>query len=162
MGTDAGAYGELKIYHLGMGVVSCQAEGQKAYLVKYSPQALPLVWPTIQPWLEKTLSEAPPWWRLSDIHERCLNGDLIAWVACIGDKAYGMLLTGIEQYHEAKVCGVPWIGGSKMPAWIGAAQYIIESWAKAAGCTHLSGGGREGWARVANMKNYGPILSKDL
>lgn len=154
-----------QVYHIGMDVCICRVEPENShdvYLIKYSPQTVDFVWPTVEPWLAKTLSEAPPWWRIEDLHQRCKKGDLMLWVACVDGKPLGVILSGLDKYHAATVCGVPWIGGNKMMLWIGAAQKIIEQWAKEAGATFLCGGGREGWARVAGMKQCGITLIKEL
>lgn len=131
-------------------------------LIKYTKETFHTIWPVIEPWIAKSLSVAPPFWSISDIKKRCEAGGYIVWVAHINGKPYGTLLTGLERFDEAMVCGVPWIGGSKMPLWIGDAQEIIEAWARDAGCAFLTGGGREGWARVSGMKEKGINLYKEL
>jgi hypothetical protein len=152
----------VQVYHLGMGVHICRPQEGDVFLMKYSVETLDLVWPTIAPWLGKTLAEAPPWWTLEDLYERCKNGNLIVWIACKDKKPLGVLLTGIDKYKNTSVCGVPWIGGNKMLLWIKTAQEIIEQWAKEAGCTFLTGSGRAGWSRIVGMKDYGPTLIKKL
>lgn len=121
-----------------------------------------MVWATVEPWLLKTLEVAPPWWKIEDLYEKCINGNLVPWVVCLDNKPKGIILTGIDQYTTTRVCGIPWIGGEKMMLWISTAQEIIEQWAKEAGCTFLSGSGRAGWSKVARMQDYGPTLIKEL
>lgn len=155
----------VEVYHIGLGVNICRPAEKREkdiYLLKYSLEALDLIWPTIEPWLQHTLTQAPPWWTVGDLYGKCKRGELVAWVACIDNKPYGVLLTGIDVYEKAKVVGVPWIGGSKMLVWIETANEIIEAWAKAAGCSYMTGSGRAGWGKLLNMKDYGPTLIKEL
>jgi hypothetical protein len=131
-------------------------------IFKYAPSNFGEVWPIVTPWLEKTLEVAPPYWALSDLERMCANGNYILWLVAIDNKPVGILLTEIIKFDTCLIVSVPWMGGSKMRAWIGRAQEVIEQWGKAAGAKYLAGGGREGWGRVASMKNYGSLLAKEL
>lgn len=155
----------IDVHHIGLGVHICRptkGNGRDVFLMKYSAETMDFVWPTVEDWLKKTIESAPPWWTIEDLYLKCKRGDLIIWIACVDNKPLGVLLTGLDTYAKARVVGVPWIGGTKMRLWIEAAQEIIETWAKAAGCAYMTGSGRAGWAKIIGMEDYGPTLIKKL
>lgn len=134
----------------------------QVHILKYAPSNFGEVWDIVAPWLEKSLKEAPPYWTLPDLKRKCENGEYILWMAAVDYKPYGVLLTEIIKFDSCLIVSVPWMGGSKMPAWIGKAQEVIERWGRDAGAKYLTGGGRVGWGRIASMRNYGCLLAKEL
>lgn len=120
------------------------------------------VWPIISGWIESCLKVAPPWWTLESIRRRCESGEYVIWLVLLDNKPCAVALSQLEQFDTALICNVPWIGGRGMRHWLPFLQEIIESWAKDAGATHLSGAGRRGWSRMAGMKEIGTILAKEL
>lgn len=120
------------------------------------------LFPIVDPWLEGSLKTAPLWWKLSDLHRMCVKGDYVLWLILVDKKPQGVALSSLDTFDGGIVCGVPWIGGKRMPIWFAELQRIIEWWGRDAGAKYLLGSGRKAWARLAGMRHYGSLLVKEL
>lgn len=120
------------------------------------------LWPTVQNWIEGSLAVSPPFYSADSIRQMAENGDYVMWLISLQGDLVGVAMSELVQYPVALVCNVPWIGGKRMPLWIAEFQRMVEQWGRDAGATHLTGGGRKGWARVAGMEEKGITLVKEI
>lgn len=132
------------------------------HIYKCPREAVPYIWGTVAGWLQKSIDVAPSWWCLEDLYDYCQQGEMVLWLIMLNGKPCGVALATLEQYRKHLVCGVPWIGGKGMTAWLPKLQEIIEQWAREAGATYLAGTGRRAWTRTANMIEYGVLLVKEI
>ena len=72
------------------------------------------------------------------------------------------LVIKVEQYPRRRVLEVPYIGGKHLSLWKDAVIARLEEAGRAAGCSHIAGFQRKGWARAADFKISGVILTRDL
>lgn len=132
------------------------------HIYKCTRESVSEIWPMVEGWLKKSLRVAPPWWRIQDLYDLTMKGDYVMALITIEAKPCGVALAELVKYPSALVCNVPWIGGKGMPVWLPKLQEIIETWAREAGAEYLSGAGRRGWAKAADMQEIGTILIKEL
>jgi hypothetical protein len=118
-------------------------------------------WPTIGPLLAPLIDDEGLY-RPTDILVQCIRGHALAWVAVRNHDIIAAMITRIEAYPRKQVVVVPYIAGTGMRSWAALFLRELEAYAMAKGCTRLAGGMRRGWARVADFKEMGVVLWKDL
>ncbi|HZS83824.1 MAG TPA: hypothetical protein VFA50_13195 [Stellaceae bacterium] len=97
-----------------------------------------------------------------DVRRDCIEGTAQLWLACGAEGIEAAIVSRILAYPKCKVCQVPLIGGRRMREWLPAMQAMIETYARANGCTLMEGSGRSGWRRAAGFEEIGPILMKEI
>ena len=116
-------------------------------------------WARCRPYLEAALEHADGAYALEDVARRVEEGRAQFWP---GRRC--AVVTEIYDYPRLKACNF-WLLGGDLRELL-ALQPIIETWARAQGCTRMLGGGpRAGWARVLGSRGYRPawtIYCKDL
>src|SRR5882672_11441289 len=127
------------------------------------PSHVAMLWPQIRAFVLSAMRLGyDEFYGEADIRQACIDGAMQLWVAC-GDTAIeAAIVSRIVRYPKRAVCQVPLIGGRRMATWLSAMQAMIESYARANGCTHMEGAGRLAWCRAAGYRNIGPVLMKEL
>jgi hypothetical protein len=121
------------------------------------------LWPLVRDYIRAAMRHGyDEFYAESDIRRDCASGNAQLWVACDAEGIAAALVSRIAAYPKRRICQVPLIGGRDMRRWLEPMQTLIEDFAREHGCTHMEGGGRSGWCRVAGYQNIGPVLMKEL
>ena len=91
------------------------------------------VWNIAEPFLKKGIDRMLGAYRLDELKEDCLKGNLLLW---IGKTAEYALLIKVSQYHSYKSCAILAIGGDNMNDWIEEMKEI-EDHARSQGCRDM-------------------------
>jgi GNAT superfamily N-acetyltransferase len=122
-------------------------------------ETAPQAWARCRPWLEAALERAGGTHGIDDVARLVERGDAHFWPA-----AACAVVTEFYFYPRLKACNF-WLLGGNLKALL-ALQPVIETWARAQGCTRMLGGGpRAGWTRVLAPRGYRPawtIYCKEL
>jgi len=127
---------------------------------------LHVVWPDVEPMLQKALDVSPKGYTTEAIHAELLQGTLGLWVVL--DKMHvpvAAITTRITDLPEARVLAMDWIGGSRMAEWFEQAMATLEDYARVHQCTQLQGYGRKAWERWLSPCGWKPAYmtyKKDL
>lgn len=110
-----------------------------------------VIWPQLVPFIDAALKVDPLGrYRVQDILDYALCGRLRLWVSYDQDlRSFEMVgATEIVQFPACRVCHVWFVGGRNMKAWLGEILSMIEDYARAQGCDHMTSSGRRGWIRA--------------
>lgn len=104
------------------------------------------VWPDVLPMIEAVAKRAGCIWTVDSVRERLKAGTMQLWVATVGDRFGGIVVTDVHPSAAGKTCSLPIIWGDRLDQWIDRLD-VIEAWAREAGCVRLEGIGRDGWQK---------------
>lgn len=119
-------------------------------------------WPLIKPWVDETVGYSAGCYESVDLYRSMLNGELRLWLVIEEGKPLAFAMTRIEKHPRRWLLAVPFIGGNRMTEWWKLLLEQLTTYAKFVGCDGMTGGGREGWGKLAGFKNRGCWLVKDF
>ena len=99
------------------------------------------------PMLEPAIKQSDGRWGLYDVIALLLQGHMHLWLACNESGIVAAMVTRFIDYPRLRTCGLLFIGGKGMRAWLEHEDTVAE-WAKGQGCSELEGYARKGWLRV--------------
>lgn len=136
----------------------------KAEIVPCHPDHLEVVWPVIEPWLERALKFGPDLYASGDIKALVANQMMILWIAIDEKEIIGFCIVSVVKYPRCTVGDIHWTGGAvhKGKAWLDEMFEVLKAWAKHSGCQKLGGGGRRGWIEKYGFKEHGVMFELDL
>ncbi len=121
------------------------------------PHIVPL-WLEVAPLLKRPLDrDHAGRFQVEDVLAMLLQGRVRLWVSWNAEtKAIEMAaVTEIVQYPRLRELKIWLIGGNNMRAWAKEGLSMIEDFARAQGCSVVSGAMRRGWIRVAASSGLG-------
>jgi hypothetical protein len=122
---------------------------------------LGLLWPQVEPHIAHALDrDAFGRFLPHDVLSSLAKGDAKLWISWNDEEraAEAAMVTEILQFPRCRECHVTIIGGRNKQAWLEPFFETLETYARAQGCTQMSGMGRKGWERVmARLPGYRPF-----
>ena len=121
------------------------------------------VWPQIERFVARTLKRDPlRRFELGDVFGLVASGKSKLWTAFDRerDEFDGFVVTDIIVWPRAQECRAWLIGGQHLRLWQDEMRHMIEAYARAQGCTHVTGSGRKGWLRMPGYEDVGPEIVK--
>lgn len=109
-------------------------------------------WHLAEPWVRSAVEYA----LLETVESykaRCLGRTAQLWLIRDKDRVAGAAITEVYDTPAGLTCAVPVVAAESLEDVLAPCFVIIESWARAEGCTRLQGYGRLGWTRA--LKAYG-------
>ena len=127
---------------------------------------VPFLWSVVGPLIDKALiRDGSGRYIADDVLKLLIEAKAQLWVAWNGETRAidAAIVTEIMHFPRLKDCRIWLIGGRNMRGWIKLARETIEDFARANGCTYLSGGMRKGWLRMGvGWRQSGVNIEKDL
>jgi hypothetical protein len=124
---------------------------------------IPGIWDKVVPLLEKAMKHSEGEHTMDTLLETLETQNSQLWIGHEDGEIVHAGITHILIYKTGKKAAeIFYLGGSRMKEWLEHIN-IIESWAKAEGCTSVRIIGRKGWEKV--MKDYKPLyltLTREL
>ena len=111
------------------------------------------LWPHVREYIAKVLRrEGSGRFETSDILAILLRGEAKLWVVWNKDTktADAAIVTEIVEYPRLRECRI-WIVGGRpgtFKAWVYDTRDTLDEYARAQGCTFITGAMREGWIRI--------------
>lgn len=131
----------------------CDIQPVSHHIDAVSLELLPIVWPHISHFLEKSLNKTTS---LDAVYNAVMNGDAKLWLIH-SDKANGCVVTGISNGIGAIVhCG-----GESIKDWIHLLSVIEEDF-KNNGCIQYQWAGRQGWERIMKYDEKDTLYTRYL
>jgi len=126
-----------------------------------------LIWPSARPHIVRALGEdTVEHYRPQDILALLLQAKARLWVAWDAERraVIGAVVTEIIEFPNGLRELRAWlVGGRNMKQWFKPGMEMLEDFARAQGCSYVTGGFRKGWLRIdRGMKQTGITLSKAL
>lgn len=119
-------------------------------------------WPEIELLLAKACSYTGCYEPV-DVLRLAMAGRVGIWVCEHDGRLLAAIATEIKEYPRRRVVEILFAGGSGMRLWIEAAIASLDEHARIAGCSHVCGVGRPGWARVWRAQaTGGVVISREL
>lgn len=98
-----------------------------------------------------------------DIFAAQARGEMQIWVSLTtDDDVEAAFVTRIADYPRARVCNVVFCAGRNMRSWVSDFERASSEFARAHGCQRMVATFRRGWTRVAQCREAGVIIVKDL
>lgn len=111
------------------------------------------VWPRIWPFLKKAYDKSPD---KLDLLAGLRSRELQLWAVYAKDGPVAGIVSRLERQEGTSGelhCHLYLVGGSHLSSWSSDFITKISAWAKAEGCSALTGNGRRGWDRI--VKRFG-------
>ena len=116
-------------------------------------------WERCAPWIQAALDRSPGFFTIEDVLERCERGAAVFWPG-----RRSAVVTEFQIYPRAKALNF-WLIGGDLGELLDEMAPVIEAWAKAQGCTDVTGAGRRGWERPLAARGFetaGIVMRKRL
>ena len=116
-------------------------------------------WERCAPWIEAALARGMGFHTLEDVLDQCVAGRAVFWP---GKRS--AVVTEFQFYPRAKALNY-WLIGGDLDELLDEMAPHIEAWAKAEGCTDVTGAGRRGWERPLAARGFqtaGIVMRKRL
>lgn len=135
-----------------------------ARLVGVGRETIDDVWNDVAPMIADVARRGGNCWTVDSIRERLIAGTMQLWVATVGERFGGIVVTDVHPSSAGKTCSMPIIWGDALHEWIDRLD-AIEAWARDAGCVRLEGIGRDGWQKPLapyGWRKTGIVIEKRL
>jgi hypothetical protein len=123
---------------------------------RLEPVQAPLVddkWHFAESWVKSAVEEYALLETVGSYKTRCVEGTAQLWLIVDHDQVVGAAITEVYNTPAGLTCAVPVVAAVSLDEALVPCFEQIESWARAEGCTRMSGYGRLGW--VGALKPYG-------
>ncbi len=126
-----------------------------------------VLWPQVKPLIVRVLDlDRVGRYQPIDILNSLLAGTTRLWVSWNPDEkeVEAAVVTEIIQYPRAKEFRIWIVAGRNMRAWAYEGRDMVEAFARAQGCTVITGAFRRGWLRIGGegWRETGVTLEKAL
>ena len=118
-------------------------------------------WAEVEPHLRRA-TDRTGCYEPIDLLAAAIAGRMGIWVAERDGAIDAAIVTEIRQYPRRRVLEVPFIGGRNLRGWVKPLLDVLDAHGRAAGCSHIAGSDRKGWARVGGFTVAGVLLVRDL
>jgi hypothetical protein len=127
------------------------------------PYGIDAIWGQVEGFLKEALVDGFPLYALDDIQAMCKNQSAVLGVVVKDRKEIVAAMTAtITSYPKGNVAMILGVSGQDMSQWIEQAQDVMYEWAGLNHCVGIMAAGRQGWTRLAGMKNLGHLMYKHL
>src|ERR1700730_4049187 len=132
-------------------------DGSQTAITIYVPtlQEVSHFWDEIKPWVDETAEYTAGCYQSIDLYRSILGNDLRLWLVMEERHPIAFAMTRLEKHPRRWLLAVPFIGGNRLNEWWRPLLEHLTAFAKFAGCDGLSGGGREGWGKLAGFQKKG-------
>ncbi len=126
-----------------------------------------VLWPQVKPLIARVLDlDRAGRYQPIDVLQYLLSGRTRLWVSWNPDEkeVEGIAVTEIVEFPRAKECRIWLVAGRNMRAWAYEGRDMVEAFARAQGCTVMTGAFRRGWLRIGGegWREAGVALEKVL
>jgi hypothetical protein len=112
---------------------------------------VPFLWEKAEPHIRKALSkQAAVRYHENDILRLLMEEKAKLWIAWDAEKETvdAAVVTQILEHPRLRDLHIWLVGGDNLKLWVKEAIEMLEAFAKAEGCSYVTGGMRRGWLRV--------------
>lgn len=108
---------------------------------------------SLVPFMEAGLRESQGEATIQSLIDDILHGRQVMWVVTKYDTPIGVICTAVIQWPQYKALRITLIGGFGAEEWW-PVMYIIENYAKEAGCSFIDGQGRKGLEKYTSRLGW--------
>lgn len=116
-------------------------------LLNIPPQDVPVLWPTVYPYLEKAVDMAGEY-DSQTLLSACYAGRFQVWVVGVDDEVFACFTTSIRVFPKKRVLECVHLGGKDIQVW---GEFVVDklsNFAKENSCSSLVVDGRAGIEKV--------------